>query len=166
MLQKNKRRKFRGLTIPEMLLGLIIAGMGIAATITIYVMVSQMWKDDLVMNELSRNANIAIERMLHGITENTGLLAAKEILSPAEGATANIVTYKDSNGVSRRFYYSEGKIYAAQGLTASGNAIISDVDSAAFYYNGKTVHIKLALRKASGSKEINLLVETQVSPRN
>jgi hypothetical protein len=144
-----------------MLLGLIIGGMGIAVTIIAYVTASQMWKDDLVMNELSRSANIAIERMLHGITENTGLLAAKEILSPAAGVTADSVTYEDLNSASRRFYYSGGKIY-----TESGNAIISDVGSAAFSYNGRTVLIKLALHKASGSKGIDLMVETRVSPRN
>ena len=147
--------------MPEMLLGMVIAGMGIAATIITYVAVSQMWKDDLVMNELSRNANIAIERMFHGIPGNTGLLAAKEISSPAVGITANNVTYIDLNSTSRRFYYSGGKI-----CTESGNAIISDVDSVAFSYNGKTFLIRLALHKASGSKEVNLMVETQVSPRN
>ncbi len=152
--------------MPEMLLGLVIAGMVIAAALITYVMVSQMWKDDLVMNELSRNANIAVEKMLHGITENTGLLAAADILSPATGApAANSVTYEDSNGDSRRFYYSGGKIYAALGM-ASGNTIISDVDSVAFSYNGRTVLIRLALHKASGRKEINLLVETQANPRN
>ena len=147
--------------MPELLLGLIVAGIGIAATVAAYVTLSQSWRDDLVTNELSRSANIAIERMLHGVTENTGLLAAKSILSPATGATGNFVTYEDLNGATRRFYYSGGKIY-----TESGSEILSNIDTAAFYNNGQALVITLALQKASGSKEINLLVETQVSPRN
>ena len=164
MLQSNKRRKSRGFLIMEMLFGLVIAGIGIAAAISAYVMISQLWKDDLVMNELSRNANIGIEKMLHGSggALNTGLLAARDITSPApNAAAANNVTYTDSANVSRSFYYSGGKI-----VDLDNNEIVSNVDSVAFSYDGNNVLIALALNKKSGKKEIELSVNTTVSPRN
>ena len=156
--------------MPEMLIGLIVAGLAITVTLNAYVMVSQMWKDDLVMNELSRNANIGIEKMLHGAAGslNSGLLAAKSISSPVNGVTANSVSYVDSNDVSRIFYCSGGRIYAAEGVLPTGGIVmLSDVVSVTpFSRSDPTVWIRLALRKASGSKWINLSVETRVSPRN
>jgi Tfp pilus assembly protein PilW len=165
MLQNSRIRRLSGFTLTEMLVGMAIAIVGIAATISVYVMICQVWKDDLVTNELSRNGNIAIEKMLHGTTGNAGLLAAKSITSPTSGASDDEVTYLDSNDVSRRFYYSSGHIYAALGA-ATGDVILSDVDSVTFSYNGQTLLISLALHKTSGSKEINVSMETRVYPRN
>ena len=168
MSQKNKRRKFRAFTIPEMLLGVIIFALAVTAAVNIYTMISQLWKENLVTNELSLSANIAIERMVHGKSANTGLLAAKRISAPLLGISANSVDYIDAFDVSRRFYYSGGKIYAED-----DKPIISNIDEAAialsnifFNIDNRMVRIVLALKKSVGRKEIKLCVETKVSLRN
>jgi prepilin-type N-terminal cleavage/methylation domain-containing protein len=168
MSRKNKRRKFQAFTIPELLVGVTIFAMIVMVAINAYATISQLWKESLVMNELSLGANTAIERMVHGKSANAGLLAAKSISAPAIGLSANSVDYTDALDVSRRFYHSEGKIYEED-----GRSIISDIDQASIAASNiflnvddRMIRIVLALKKTAGRKEVKLRVETKVSLRN
>jgi type II secretory pathway pseudopilin PulG len=161
MSRNNRKRKLRAFTIPEMLLGFIICAMAVAAAATTYVMISQAWRENLVVNELSRSANVAIGRMIHGRPGNAGLVAAQYILSPIPGTSANSVDYTDAFDDLRRFYFSGSKIY-----TESGDSIISDVDSVTFSNIDRTIQIELALHKYVRSKEVKLYIKTLVGPRN
>jgi len=171
MSQRDKARESRAFTIPELLLGVIIFTLVVTVAVNAYATISQLWKESLVMNELSLSANIAIERMIHGNSANTGLVAAKNISAPVLGFSANSVDYTDNTttlGIPRRFYHSGGKIY-----TEDGKSIISNIDEAAiassnifFNIDDRVVRITLALKKKAGSKEVKLRVETKVSLRN
>lgn len=147
--------------MPEILLGSIIFGIAITAAITLYVMIDQIWSEDLALNELSRSANIAIERIVHGRPANTGLAASQSVSSPATGYSANSIDYNDINDIPRRFYYSGGRIY-----NEGGQSIISNVSSVNFSNIDHVIKIDLVLHKYVVKKEIKLSVTTEVSPRN
>lgn len=152
----------------DLLLGVVILALAVIVAINAYTMISQLWRENLVMNELSISANVAIEKMIHGNSGNTGLLAAKHILAPLLGFSANSVDYTDAFDLQRRFYYSEGKIYAED-----GKLIISNIDGDAVAISNiflniddRVVQIALALKKTVGKKEVKLRVETRVRLRN
>ncbi len=171
MSRRDKARESRAFTIPELLLGVIIFTLVVTVAINAYATISQLWKESLVMNELSLSANTAIERMIHGNSANTGLLAAKDIIAPTLGLSANSVVYTvpfDAPGVERGFNYSVGKIY-----TEDNKSIISNIDEAAiassnifFNIDDRVIEIVLNLKKNAGSKEVKLRVKTKVRLRN
>ncbi len=161
MLRKNNRPHARGFTLPELLVGTLIFGMVAAAAVTTYVMLNRMWKEDLVLNELSRDASIAIEKMIRGRPVNTGLIGARSVESPLSGASGDSIDYTDMNGVSRRFYYSGSSIYSE-----SGSSIAADVDSVIFYNINHAVRIDLIVHRYVVSKEIRFSMQTQVTLRN
>ncbi len=161
MSLKNNRHNHRGFTLPEILMGAVIFGFVSIVAVTTYVTLNQMWKNDLTLNELSHNANIAVEKMFRGRPANTGLYAAQSVGSPLLGASGDSVNYTDMNGVPRRFYYSGGSIYSE-----SGSLIAADVASVTFYNINHTVRIYLVMHKYVVNKEIRFSMETLVSPRN
>lgn len=161
MSQKNKRRKFAGFTMPEMLVGMIIFGFAVAGAVSTYSMLNQAWKEDLTLAELSHDANMAVERMIRGMPANTGLVAAQSVQLPVAGASGDSLNFTDMNGVARRFYYSGGAIN-----TEGGDPILQNVDSVTFYNTNNLIRIVLGLHKFVVSKEIRFSMETQVAPRN
>ncbi|MDO8525216.1 MAG: type II secretion system protein [Candidatus Omnitrophota bacterium] len=161
MSRKNNRSDLRGFSLPELLVGALIFSMIAAIAVTAYVMLSRMLKEDIVLRDLSRGANIAIEKMIRGRPANTGLAAAKSVELPLTGASGDSVNYTDMTGVSRRFYYSAGSIRAE-----SGSTIATDVGSVTFYNFDNTVRIDLVMRKYVVSREVRFSIQTQVSLRN
>ena len=161
MLQKNKRRNSAGFTLLELLVGTIVFGLIAIMTVTTYLMLNRMWKEDLALSELSHKANIALEVISSGRPANTGLMAARSIDLPVVGASGDSVNYTDVNNVPRRFYYSGGNI-----RTESGSSILSDVKSVLFSDIDHMLRIDLTMHKYVGNREIVFSVETQVSPRN
>ena len=168
MSQKNKIRARSAFTIMELLAGVVIFTMIVMVAINAYATISQLWKESLVMNELSLSANTAIEKMIHGESANAGLLAAKSIVAPTLGLSANSVDYTDAFDVSRRFYHSSGNIYNEE-----DELILSDIDQASISganiflnVDDRVVKIVLPLQKFAGSKEVKLRVETRVTLRN
>ena len=164
MSRNNKRRKVSAFTIPELLAGFIICALAIGAAAVTYVMISQAWKENLAINDLSRNANVAIEWMVHGKPGdrgNKGLVAATVISLPVSGDSADSVSYTDAFGSSRGFHYSDGRI-----LAEDNDPVVSDVDSVTFSNIDDIVQIELALHKYVRNKEITLAIKTQVSHRN
>ncbi len=161
MSQKNNSSSLRGFSLPELLVGAIIFGMVAAIATSAYVMLNRMWKEDVVLNDLSHNANIAIEKMIRGRPANTGLMAAKSVELPLVGESGNSVNYTDMIGVSRRFYYTNGSI-----KTESGSTIAADVGSVTFYNFSHRVRIDLVMHKYVVSREIRFSMQTQVTLRN
>ena len=143
------------------MVGAIVFSMVAAVAVSTYVMMNRMWKEDVVLNMLSRDANIAIEKMVRGRPSNSGIIGAQSVESPLSGASGNSINYTDMNGVSRRFYYSSGSI-----LSESGTAIATNVNAVTFYNIDNMIRIDLAMHKYVVSKEIRFSIETQVSPRN
>lgn len=161
MSRKNNRLNSRGFSLPELLVGVLIFSMVAVVALAIYVMLNRMWKEDLVLNKLSRDANIAIEKMIRGRPANTGLMAAQSVELPLTGGSGNSINYTDMNGVSRRFYYSGGSIYSE-----SGSSMAVDVDSVTFYNINHAVRINLVMHKYVVSKEVRFSIQTQVTLRN
>lgn len=161
MLRRYRLKSSSGFTIPELVLSSTVMVFIFSATLTLYIMASQVWREDLALNGLSRDANIAIERMVRGRPGNTGLQAAKSITSPAVGVSADSVNYTDANDAARSFYYSAGNIY-----TESGDSILSDVVSVAFSNMDHMLRIEFTVHKYVVDKEIRLSLRTQVTYRN
>jgi len=151
----------RSFTLLELLIGAIVFGLVAIVTVYSYTMINRMWKEDLALNELSHNANIALEKMSRGAAANTGLMAASSVESPALGASSDSVNYTDMNNVARRFYYSGGNI-----RTESESLIVSNVTSVTFSNIDHMIRINLILHKHVVDKEIVFSVQTRVSPRN
>lgn len=148
--------------MPELLVSSIIMIFVFTATVIAYIMLDSMWRDDLTLSELARETTIAVEKLTRGTQANGGLLAAKDIVLPLEGASANRVDYKDMNDVSRTFYLSDAKIY-----TGTGSSILSNVQSTAFDNNtNKTVKIDIVTSRHIVNRDITFHLETSVKPRN
>jgi len=162
MLRNSNAFGPRGFTITELLISAGIWLFLVLAVVSAYVMLNQIWKEDLTLNELSRNANVAVEKMIRGSPLNTGLAAATAISAPAAGSAADDISYTDLSGTSRRFYYSTNSIY-----NISGAAIVSDVGSVTFTnVQDSIIIIDLKLFRYVGNKAIRFSISTQVSLKN
>ena len=162
MSQKNRFINPRGFTIPELLVSSIIMTFVFTATVISYIMLDSMWKDDLTLSELARETTIAVEKVTRGTQANGGLQAAKGIVLPLGGASADRVDYKDMNDVSQTFYLSNAKIY-----TGAGSSILSNVQSAAFSNNtNDTIAIDIVASKHVVNRDIAFHLQTSVKPRN
>lgn len=131
------------------------------ATINSYLMLDRMWHEDLVSNELMRDTNIALEKIIRGVRGNEGIEAAKDITSPLEGISSNTVQYVDYNDTPKSFYYSDGEVYAG------GESILANAVSAAFYnIDDALLQIDLVAHKYILNKEIRFHLQTKVKWRN
>lgn len=146
----------RAFTLPELLLSSMIMGFIFTATVISYMMLERMWKEGLVLCELARDTNIALEKIIRGEDANSGLQAAKAVSVPQ----SDTVQYKDLNDLSKTFYYSNNKIYSG------GGCLLSNVSSASFTDLGKIIQIDLTTHKYVVGKEIKFRVQTKVKPRN
>ena len=155
-------RDIRGFTVFELMVSSIIIVFIFTATITTYIMLDKIWQEDLVLTDLMRSTNIALEQIIRGVRGNEGLEAAKAVTAPLEGLSSNIVQYTDYNNTSRSFYYSNNSIYAS-----GGKVILSNVVSAAFYnIDNIILQIDLVTHRYVVNKEIRYHLQTRVKRRN
>ncbi len=161
MSQRNSPGNRHGFTLSELLLNTLILGFVFTATLILYMMLDRMWKEDLALSELSQSSSIAFEKMIRGTLANEGLQAARSITAPQSGMSSDAVEYKDINDLTKRFYYSNGKIYPA-----SGTPILSEVSSIAFSKVGNILQLDLSTHRYITNKEIKFHIQTKVKPRN
>lgn len=155
-------RKVGGFTVTELMLSSIIIGFIFIATVTTYIMLDRIWKEDLVLNDLMREANIALEKIIRGVHGNEGLEAARAVTSPLEGLSSDTVQFTDYNNTSRSFYHSDNKIYAA-----GGESILADAASAVFYnIDNSIMQIDLVTHRYVVNKEIKYHLQARVKRRN
>ena len=155
-------RNLHGFTIFELMVSSIIIIFIFTATISTYIMLDKIWHEDLVLNDLMRSANIALEYIIRGVHGNEGLEAARAVTAPLEGLSSDTVQYTDYNNTSRSFYYSNNSIYAS-----GGKLILANVVSAAFYNVDNTIlQIDLVTHKYVVNKEIKFHLQTKVKRRN
>ncbi len=88
-----------GFTLPELLLSSVIMGFIFSATVISYMMLERIWKEDIVLCELARDTNIALEKIIRGESANSGLQAAKTVTVPKP----DTVQYTALNDASRTF---------------------------------------------------------------
>lgn len=142
-----------------MLSSVIIGFIFIGAVIT-YTMLEKIWKEDLVLNELVRDTDIALEKMLRGPHGHDGLEEAK-FTSVPQSDRVEYTDIDDATGLTRRFYYSNGAIY-----NEAGESILSDVSLAAFSKVNNVITIDLMTHRYVVNKEIKFHLQTKVRPRN
>ena len=122
-----------------------------------YMIIDRMWKEDLVLGELTRQTSTAVEKMIRGVVGNAGLEASKSVSVPQ----SDRVDYTDMNDASRSFYYSNGALYSE-----SGGVVLSNVISAAFALSGNILQIDLTTHRYVINKEIKFHIQTKATHRN
>lgn len=74
------RKGCRGFTLVELLIALGLFGLVMAGSFSVYIMCQRMWRATALSMNTARMASLAIERMVYGMGNNSGLRAAASIV--------------------------------------------------------------------------------------
>ncbi len=151
-------------TLSEMLLSASLMLLLAGSTMILYITLNRVWTESITITNLSRDAAIAMERMVKGMDGNDGIREAKTISSPAAGAAADqSISFVDVNGVSRVFYLDTADNTIK---SESGDVLTHDAESASFTNSGDYIQIDLSTCKNISGKDVRFLIQTKIKPRN
>ena len=161
----NPRRSSNGFTLPEMLVAMAIGSFVIAGVMVLYVGFLRSYRDTTLLRNTSSRASLALERMVHGVSSNAGLIEAQ----------ASTVAVSYPSGGWRCAYTNLFFQYApASGLITnqSGKVICSGVSTSTFacttdafgVTNG--CKISVTVSESSGGRSYNNVMTSFVQFRN
>ena len=171
-------KKIKGFTIPEIMIGMSIMLIVMGAALTIYNMSQVSWTEGNAQIGIERDASIAMEKMIRGITGLYGIMDAKSVNTPnaAPPNIDNTVIFTGVDNVNRSFYLSNGELwYDPNTLTSGGESrIVKNVSGLEFrrgdgttqYGTEDRLSIGLALQQMVKSKAMSVTLYTAVKVRN
>jgi prepilin-type N-terminal cleavage/methylation domain-containing protein len=162
-----------GFSLPEMLVAMAIGSFVIAGVLVLYVGFLRSYRDTTLLRNTSSRASLALERMVHGVSSNAGLIEAQAstvaVSYPSGGWRC---AYTNSFSVSPNplfFQYAP----ATQLITdQSGKTICSGVSTSSFacttdafgVTNGCKISVTIA--ESSGGRSYNNVMSSFVQFRN
>jgi Tfp pilus assembly protein PilW len=169
----SPRRSSSGFSLPETLIAATIGSFVVAGMMVLYVEFLWSYSDTTGLRNTSSRASLALERMLHGISTNAGLLEAQ-----VSGMTVNTnngwsIAYTNSLSASPNplfFQYvpASGLITNESGKTICSNVIASSLACTTDPSSGATngCRISVTVSESSGKHIATNVMTTFVQFRN
>jgi len=168
----------RGLGLTETLCALLIMIIILGISDCFFVFAKKTAMSGQTYIALEQTARVTVDTMTRGISGSDGIRQASTVNTPGIGVTNNSITFSDTDGNSRSFWFSAG--IDGDSATADDNQIIytdengndtvivdKNVNTASFYHIwGGYVEIVLSMRKTVSGNNLDVTVSTQISLRN
>jgi len=160
----------KGFTIFELLLSSGIAFLVFGLAWSVYIFIETQWQEGFIIMSLERDAAIAMEKMLRGISGRNGLREAKVLNLPDDSLEYVSVDFAGVDDVTRRFYFTaaDNTIYYDDDTSAGGtNAIIArHVDTLTFSRTDRAITIDLVLEQLIRGRTKQVHLQTELNLRN
>jgi len=162
----------KGMTLPELMIGISIFMLIMGGTLTVYIMSITAWHEGSTQIYLQRDAALAMERMVRGVSGRNGLREADTVTPLGNG-----IAYRSAiDAVERSFYLNvagDTIMYDPDTLIGGDEYAITDpnvrndgIVGLAFFYNADLVTIHLQMRDTVKGKNIDVYLTTSVKIRN
>jgi len=161
----------KGMTLPELMIGISIFMLIMGGTLTVYIMSITAWHEGSTQIYLQRDAALAMEKMVRGVSGRNGLREADTVTPLGNG-----IAYRSAiDAVERSFYLNvAGDTIMYDPNTADPNAapfaitdnVRTDIPGLTFVLTGTMVTITLQMRDTVRGKAIDVDLSTAVKMRN
>lgn len=168
----------KGFTITEIMIGMSIMLLVMGAALTIYNMSQVSWTEGNAQTGIQRDASIAMEKMIRGISGIYGIMDAKAVNTPnvTPPNIDNTIVFTGVDNVNRSFYLSNGELWYDPNTSTSGgeSRITRNVSGLEFRRgNGTTQYgsedrlgITLVLQQMVKSRLMSVTLYTAAKVRN
>lgn len=165
---KNSKK---GMTLPELMIGISIFMLIIGGTLTVYIMSITTWQEGSTQIYLQRDAALVMEKMVRGVDGRNGIREAESVFPDGNG-----VRYRSAiDAVERIFYlniagdtimYDPNAIIPGDEYAITDPNVRTDITGLTFLFNGDLVTITLRMRDTVKGKNIDVDLTTSVEMRN
>lgn len=155
-----------GFTLVELLIASLLSALVTGGALAVYIGILRAWREIDCRLGASREANLALSRMIYGVDRHPGLREATSysVATGADGWTLTYTTLGVPFEVTNRFVYSE----SASNLTYNpgGIPVAEDVSAAVAVAQGRGVTVSVRVDRVEGEFEGQCEIGTQVVCRN
>ena len=157
----------KGLTIIEVLLGVVIMVLILGGTLAIFSISITAFEEGSAEINLQRNASIAMEKMVRGVVRVSGRdPGIREAVSVSISSGNNRIDFTSNDGDTRAFALAGTELRYYPDSDLSGYSVIAEDVADLDFAGTHVISIDLKMQNVVRDKTIGVDLSTQVKLRN